>query len=37
MSNCVANELIKNGKNVLYQTAPVLLETVIDKKMNNSG
>ena len=34
MSNCVANELIKNGKNVLYQTAPVLLETVIDKKMN---
>ena len=34
MSNCIANELIKNGKNVLYQTAPVLLETVIDKKMN---
>ena len=34
MSNCIANELIKNGKNVLYQTAPVLLETVIDTKMN---
>ena len=34
MSNCVANELIKKGKNVLYQTAPVLLETVIDNKMN---
>ena len=34
MSNCIANELIKNGKNVLYQTAPVLLETVIDNKMN---
>ena len=34
MTNCIANELIKNGKNVLYQTAPVLLETVIDKKMN---
>ena len=34
MSNCIANELIKNGKNVLYQTAPVLLETIIDNKMN---
>lgn len=34
MSNCIANELIKNGKNVLYQTAPVLLETVIENKMN---
>lgn len=34
MSNCIANELIKRGKNVLYQTAPVLLETVIDNKMN---
>lgn len=34
MSNCIANELIRNGKNVLYQTAPVLLETVIDNKMN---
>lgn len=36
MSNCIANELIKKGKNVLYQTAPVLLETVIDNKMNKS-
>ena len=34
MTNCIANELIKKGKNVLYQTAPVLLETVIDEKMN---
>lgn len=34
MSNCIANELIKKGKTVLYQTAPVLLETVIDNKMN---
>lgn len=34
MSNCIANELLKNGKTVLYQTAPVLLETVIDCKMN---
>ena len=34
MSNCIANELIKKGKNVLYQTAPVLIETVIDNKMS---
>lgn len=36
MSNCIASQLIKNGKNVLYQTAPVLLDTVIDNKMNKS-
>ena len=34
MSNCIANELIKRGKTVLYQTAPVLLETIIDNKFN---
>ncbi len=34
MSNCIANELLKRGKTVLYQTAPVLLETIIDNKFN---
>ena len=34
MSNCIAAELLKNGKTVIYQTAPVLLESVIDFKMN---
>ena len=34
MSNCIANEILKKGKNVLYQTAPVLLESVIDSKFN---
>ena len=34
MSNCIAGELLKKGKTVIYQTAPVLLETVIDYKMN---
>lgn len=34
MSNCIANELLKKGKIVIYQTAPVLLESVIDYKMN---
>ena len=34
MSNAIANEILKRGKTVLYQTAPVLLETVIDGKFN---
>ena len=34
MSNCIAAELIRNGKTVLYQTAPILLESVIDYKMS---
>ena len=33
MSNCIANELLQKGKSVLYQTAPVLLETIINNKM----
>lgn len=32
MSNAIANEILKKGKTVLYQTAPVLLENVIDSK-----
>lgn len=34
MSNCIARELLKKGKTVLYQTAPVLFDTVIDYKLN---
>lgn len=34
MSNAIATELLRKGKSVLYQTAPVLLETIIDNKMN---
>lgn len=34
MSNAIANEILKKGKTVLYQTAPVLLEKVIDGKFN---
>ena len=34
MSNCIANELLKKGKTVLYQTAPILLENVINYKMS---
>lgn len=34
ITNCIANEILKKGKTVLYQTAPVLLETIIDNKFN---
>lgn len=34
MSNCIAAEILKKGKTVLYQTSPVLLESVIDYKMS---
>lgn len=36
MSNCIAGEVLKKGKTVLYQTAPVLLENVINYKMNKN-
>jgi DNA replication protein DnaC len=36
MSNCIANELLKKGKIVLYQTAPVLLDTIIKNKMEKN-
>ena len=34
LSNCIANEVLKLGKTVLYQTAPILLENIIDYKLN---
>lgn len=34
MSNCIASELLKEGKTVIYQTAPVLLESIINYKMS---
>lgn len=34
MSNCIASELLKKGKTVIYQTAPILLESVINYKMS---
>lgn len=38
LTNCIANELLKKGKTVLYQTAPVMLDSIIDYKFgkNNS-
>lgn len=37
LTNCIANELLKKGKNVLYQTAPVMLDNVIDTKFGKEN
>ncbi len=37
LSNCIANELLKKGKTVLYQTAPVMLDTIIDYRFNKNN
>ena len=37
LSSCIANELLKNQKNVLYQTAPVMLDTIIDYRFGKSN
>lgn len=37
LSNCIANELIKNGKTVLYQTAPVMLDTIMDYRFGKAN
>ena len=36
MSSCIASEIIKKGKTVLYQTAPILIESIIDYKFSNN-
>lgn len=36
LSSCIANELIKKGKTVLYQTAPVMLDTIIDYRFGKN-
>ena len=30
LSNCIANEILKQGRTVLYQTAPIMLDEIID-------
>ena len=37
LSSCIANELIKKQKNVLYQTAPIMLDTIINYRFNKSN
>lgn len=37
LSSCIANELLKQGKTVLYQTASVMLDTIINYKFGKPG
>lgn len=37
LSDCIACELLKKGKTVLYQTAPVMLDTIIDYRFNKNN
>ena len=37
LTNCIANELLKQGKTVLYQTAPVMFDKLIDEKFNKDS
>lgn len=37
LSNCIAKELIDNGKIVLYQTAPIMLDNIIDCKFGKNN
>lgn len=37
LSSCIANELIKKGKTVLYQTAPLMLDKIIDFKFGKTN
>lgn len=36
LSNCIAKEMLSNGKTVLYQTAPIMLDNIIDYRFGNS-
>lgn len=36
LSNCIANELLKQGKTVLYQTAPVMLDSIMDYRFGKN-
>jgi DNA replication protein DnaC len=37
LSDCISCELLKRGKTVLYQTAPVMLDTIIDYRFNKDN
>jgi len=37
LANCIVNELLKQGHTVLYQTAPVMLDSLIDFIFNKNG
>ncbi len=36
LSSCIANELLKQGKTVLYQTAPIMLDEIINSRFSKN-
>ncbi len=36
LSNCIANEVLNSGKTVLYQTAPIMLDAIIDYRFGKT-
>ena len=36
LSSCIANEILKKGKTVLYQTAPVMFDTIINYRFGKT-
>lgn len=36
ISNCIANEILKQNKTVLYQTAPIMLDSIIDYRFGKN-
>lgn len=37
LSSCIANEILKEGYTVLYQTAPILLDSIFEYKYNTKS
>lgn len=37
LTNCIANEMLKQGRTVLYQTAPVMLDEILDEKFGKAS
>lgn len=37
LSSCIANEILKSGKTVLYQTAPIMLDSIIDYRFGKEN
>lgn len=37
LSSCIANEMLKKGKTVLYQTAPIMLDKIIDYRFGKDN
>ena len=37
LSNCIANEILSKDKTVLYQTAPIMLDTIIDYRFGRTS